>query len=78
MKKQTESKEAKNYILNLIITQCYLGRKILLRKACQHFPQFSELQLDGLIQQLCWENKIKIIDPKASLESQLICLFPKK
>ncbi|WP_016952558.1 ATP-binding protein [Anabaena sp. PCC 7108] len=71
-------KESKDYIFNLIITQHCLSRKVLLKKACNNFPGLKKLQLDGLIQQLCWENKIKVIDSKASPESQLICLFPKK
>ncbi|WP_353931482.1 ATP-binding protein [Okeanomitos corallinicola TIOX110] len=78
MKKHTELKDAKDYIFNLVITQSCLSRQVLLKNVGCIFPQFSEVQLDGLIQQLCWENKMKIIYPKAHLSSQLVTLFPRK
>jgi hypothetical protein len=78
MQTNTEWKDAKDYIFNFVITQSCLSRKILLQKAGNNFPNLTELQLDGLVQQLCWENKIKIIDAKASPEYQLVCLFPRK
>jgi len=73
-----ELHECKDYILDLVITQEFLSRKNLIQSASIHFLELTETQIDGLIQQLCWDNKIKMIDPKAPLESQLICLFPKK
>jgi len=73
-----ELHECKDYILDLVITQEFLSRKNLIQNTSIHFSELTETQIDGLIQQLCWDNKIKMIDPKASFESQLICLFPKK
>ncbi|NET02169.1 MAG: ATP-binding protein [Sphaerospermopsis sp. SIO1G1] len=78
MKKQIIFKEAKDYILNLVATQFCLSRQVLLQKAVIVFPHAGDLQLDGLIQQLCWENKIKILSSKADPSMQLVMLFPKK
>ncbi|TAE60678.1 MAG: ATP-binding protein [Nostocales cyanobacterium] len=78
IKKHIDVKNAKDYIFNLVITQSCLSRQVLLQKAVSVFSHLSELQLDNLIQQLCWENKIKIIDPKAHPSVQLVVLFPGK
>lgn len=73
-----ELSDCKTYIFNLVTTQSFLSRKNLIQNASNQFLELTETQIDGLIQQLCWENKVKIIDPKATPESQLVCLFPKK
>lgn len=75
---QQELTECKNYMFNLVITQAFLSRKNLIQSASLHFLDLTETQIDGLIQQLCWENKFKIIDSKAPSDSQLVCIFPKK
>ncbi len=64
----------KNYLLNLVITQQFMGRKALTQNAREQFVQISELQIQQLLYQLCEENKVKIINPKAKPEAQTICL----
>ncbi|MBD2626115.1 ATP-binding protein [Trichormus variabilis] len=68
----------KDFLFNLVTTQHFLGRQTLIQNAISNFNTVSEAQINVFIQQLCQENKIKILDPKAKPEAQLICLVPQK
>ncbi|MDB9537039.1 ATP-binding protein [Dolichospermum planctonicum CS-1226] len=68
----------KDFLLNLVKTQHLLGKPTLIDNAISNFPTVNEAQINVLIQQLCEENKIQILDPKAKPEAQLICLVPHK
>jgi hypothetical protein len=70
--------ECKEYIFNLVATQHFLARHILIENACSNCCKVNESQINELIKQLYQENKIKILDPKAKPEAQLICLVPQK
>ncbi|MBX9257804.1 ATP-binding protein [Desmonostoc muscorum CCALA 125] len=70
--------ESKDLLFNLVKTQHFIARQELIKNVRRHFPVVSESQTQELIQQLCQENKIKIIDPNLSLEAQLMCLVTKK
>jgi hypothetical protein len=76
--KVIELTECKDYLLNLVKTQHFLGKPTLIDNAISNFPTVNEAQINVLIQQLCEENKIQILDPKAKPEAQLICLVPRK
>jgi Cdc6-like AAA superfamily ATPase len=67
----------KNYLLNFVISQQFLGRQTLIHNASSQFPDVDESKIDQLIDQLCKENKIQILDPRAKPKAQLICLVPK-
>jgi hypothetical protein len=67
----------KDFLLNFVITQQFLGRQTLIENASSQFPDFDESQIDKLIDQLCQENKIQILDPRAKPKAQLVCLVPK-
>jgi Cdc6-like AAA superfamily ATPase len=73
-----ELRECQEYLFNLVTTQHFLSRQTLIQNAYGNCPKVSESQINELIQKLCKENKIKIIDSKAPPEAQLICLVPKK
>ncbi len=66
----------KEFLLNLAETNQFLGRQTLIDNAKRQFPEVQNSQVEQLIQQLCQENKIQILDPKAKLEAQLICFIP--
>jgi len=70
-------KEYKNYIFYLVKSQICLNTQIIIQKTNYCFPELSESKIEALIQQLCWQKKLRIIDPKAPLESQLVCLARK-
>ncbi len=67
----------KDFLFNFVITQHFLGRQTLIQNASSQFPDVDESQIDELIDQLCQENKIQILDPRAKPKAQLVCLVPK-
>jgi hypothetical protein len=67
----------KDFLFNFVITQQFLGRQTLIQNASSQFPDVDESQIDQLIDQLCDENKIQLLDDKAKKNAQLICLVPK-
>jgi hypothetical protein len=75
--KITANEHVKNFLLNFVITQQFLGRQTLIQNASSQFPEVDESQIDQLIDQLCQENKIQILDPRAKPKAQLVCLVPK-
>jgi hypothetical protein len=72
-----DPKPVKDFLFNFVITQQFLGRQTLIQNASSQFPNFDESQIDELIDQLCQENKIQILDPRAKPKAQLVCLVPK-
>lgn len=72
-------KSVKNFLLNLVKINKVIGLPNLINNACSQFPQVNQSQVEQLINELCQENEISIVDPNAKLEEQLICLLlPKK
>lgn len=69
-------KQVKEFLLNLVETNQFLGRKTLIDNIKKQFAQVKDSQVGELIQQLCQEKKIQILDPKAKPEAQLICFIP--
>ena len=72
--KVTDLQSAKDYLLNLVITQQFMGRKTLIQNARKQFVQISESQIEELLNHLYQENKLRIINPKAKPEAQSVCL----
>ena len=70
-------KEYKNYIFYLVKSQICLSTQVIIQKTNYCFPELSESKIQALVQQLCWQKKLKIIDSKAPLDSQLVCLAKK-
>ena len=64
----------KKLLLNLVKTQSVMGTPALITNSIAEFPDVSENDVILQIQALCQERKVKILDPKAELEDQLICL----
>jgi hypothetical protein len=73
-----ELMEAKEFLLNLVKTQHFMGKQALIQNTYSQFPKINVSQIEKLIQQLCQERQIEILDPNAKPESQLICLVPKR
>lgn len=67
----------KDLLLNTVTIQSFLGRQTLIKNAAHYFPYVKEPQLNQLIEELCQDGKIQIVDPKAKLENQLVCLVVK-
>ncbi|MBW4674935.1 MAG: ATP-binding protein [Desmonostoc geniculatum HA4340-LM1] len=64
----------KDFLLNLVKTQGFMGVPTLIKEAGSQFPSVKETDTQHLIELLCQERKVKIIDPKSKLEDQLIRL----
>lgn len=67
----------KDFLLNLIKIQGYMGVTTLMTQSSSQFPFVKEAEVQLLIEQLCQEQKVKIINPKAKLQDQLICFIAK-
>lgn len=80
--KVTEEKEhrkkdlrpVKESLLNLVKIQGFMGVTTLIDRSINKFPSVSENDNLLLIYQLRDERKVKIINPKAKIQDQLICL----
>ena len=75
---QKELMEAKDFLLNVIKTQHFMGKPILIQNTLSQFSSLNETHIEDLIKQLCEEKKIQLFNPTAQPEAQLICLVPKK
>ena len=69
--------EVKKFLLSVVITQHFLGRQTLIQNAISKFPDVVESQIAQLIEQLCQEKQIQILDPGADPKAQLVYLVPK-
>jgi hypothetical protein len=67
--------QVKKFLLNIVKTQSFLGLTNLVDRVATQFPDVKEPEIQELIEQLSQENKVKIINPKAKLQDQLICLL---
>lgn len=67
--------DVKEFLLNLVKTQQMMGRQILIQNALDQFPLVEHTQVEQLIEELCQENQIFILDPNAEPAAQLVCLI---
>lgn len=72
---KTDLRPVKDFLLNLVRTQGYMGVKTLIKNSADQFPVVKDNDVQLLIELLCQEQKVKIINPKAKLQDQLICLI---
>jgi hypothetical protein len=68
--------DIKEFLLNLVKTQGYLAKKVLIQNTLSQFSQVTQSQVEVLIQELCQAKKIQIIDPNVPPEAQLIYFVP--
>jgi hypothetical protein len=71
-----ENKQAKEFILNLVITQQFMGLQAVVQSVRNQFPTLKKSDTDRLIQELCQEKQLEISDPHAKPEAQLIFWLP--
>jgi hypothetical protein len=75
--KERDWQDVKQFLLSVVTTQQFLGRQTLIQNTSGQFAEVVESQIDRLIDQLCQENQIQILDPGADPKAQLVCLVPK-
>lgn len=67
--------ELEEYLLNIVKTCLFIGRKALTEKTRSQFEnQVTQEEVDRAIKTLINEQQIKIVNPKAKPEEQSICL----
>ncbi len=67
---------AQRYILNLMATQFMIGMQTVIESTQEQVPAMSVDEMDNLIQSLCQTNRIRMLDPNANRENQLLCWVP--
>ncbi len=70
--------KAKEYMFDFIKVQHIISAMTAIQHTRISFPTLTDEQLKFLIQELCHEKKINIIDDKVSIEEQVICLIPEQ
>ena len=65
----------KDFLFNVIKIQGYMGVPVLTSNCMDEFSDVSESDVTLLIQSLCEERKVKLTNPKAKLQDQLIYLI---
>ncbi|MUG99281.1 AAA family ATPase [Scytonema sp. UIC 10036] len=74
---QPNLQPVKDYLLNVVITQGFIGRSQLLQTTHSQFAEMSRENIEQILNQLCSDQKIKIVNPKAKQEDQTVCLIVK-
>ncbi|MBW4681868.1 MAG: ATP-binding protein [Microcoleus vaginatus WJT46-NPBG5] len=70
---KAEWQPVEDFLLNRVLNQQCLARQRLIQETLNQFVQVNEVQVNLLIEHLCEENhKVKILDPQAKLEDQLV------
>ncbi|NET02171.1 MAG: ATP-binding protein [Sphaerospermopsis sp. SIO1G1] len=72
----SNSSPIKDFLLNLIKTQGFMGVPTLISQAAIQFSGIQEIEIQKSIDLLCQEQKAKIINPTAKLQDQLISWNP--
>lgn len=75
-KVRRDYRPVKDFILNLIKTQGFMGLTTLISQTASQFADVQETEIKMLIDLLCQEKKAKIMNPKAKLQDQLISWNP--
>lgn len=75
---EDELQDVSKYLLNLVKTQGFMARKVLVQNTLtlSQFSQVTQSQIDSLIQQLCQAHQIRLINPDAPPKDQLVCFVP--
>jgi hypothetical protein len=66
----------KDFLLSFIKVQHLIARKVVVQNTISQFPKLNDAQIQQLIQELCQEKQIMILDGSAPLEEQIICIVP--
>jgi hypothetical protein len=56
--------------------QSFIGLLVLIENTQQQFSDLGEQEIDQVIQTLCTEKRLQVLDSQARREGQLICYVP--
>jgi energy-coupling factor transporter ATP-binding protein EcfA2 len=71
-----ELKAAKQHILSLVISNQVIGIQHMIGAVQEQWPQLATPALEDLVQQLCQEGHLTLLDSNAKPEGQLVCWIP--
>jgi hypothetical protein len=69
-------KKIRDYLLNLAQIQQIIGLQTFKQHALQRFPHSNDSSMMEMIDQLCADNQLQILNPTASPEAKLVCWIP--
>jgi DNA gyrase/topoisomerase IV subunit B len=69
-------KREKEFLLSFIKIHQLISRKVASQNTFSQFPKLGDSQIQQLIQELCQEKLIRILDESVSVGEQIICLVP--
>jgi hypothetical protein len=73
---KVEANPVKDYLLQLLTVQQFIGRKTLTDNIQLQFSHTKATEIETLIVQLCDENRIQILNPQEKPDRQLLCWVP--
>ncbi|MBE7380900.1 MAG: ATP-binding protein [Leptolyngbya sp. SIO1E4] len=73
---QSPHEAAKQYALNLVSTQQFMGLQMLLETLQAQFPDLSNGTAQQVIHALIDGEHLRVLDATVSLEEQIVCLMP--
>lgn len=66
----------KEFLLSFIQTQHLVSRRVASQTVLSQFPKLADGDINLLVQELCQETKIRILDESVAFDDQIICLIP--
>ncbi|MDX2228823.1 MAG: P-loop NTPase fold protein [Leptolyngbyaceae cyanobacterium bins.349] len=66
----------KAFLLNFIKTHHLIARRVVTQTTLGQFPKLADAEIEQLIQELCQEKQIRILDESVKPNEQIICLIP--
>jgi hypothetical protein len=67
---------AQRYILTLMTVHSIMGSQALVKSVLEQEPTLRLEEIEQIIQSLCQSHKLRMLDPKATRENQLLCWVP--
>lgn len=74
--KDSSEKLAKDFILSFIKREMLIAKQTVIDNARSQFARLKPVKIQELIQELCQEKQIRVLDEKAPEKEQVLCLVP--
>ncbi|UBF27000.1 ATP-binding protein [Kovacikia minuta CCNUW1] len=74
--KEPDLRREKEFLLSFVKIHHLISRKVASQNTFSQFPKLNDAQMKHLIQELCQEKLISILDESVSVEDQIIYLVP--
>ena len=71
---KTTIEQAQDFLIDVVKTQRLMGRKTLVNNVLGQFPQIEGTEIEQLIEQLCEDKQISILDREVAPQAQVIVL----